>query len=98
MRAAGIEHIDELDRPLRRRLKVVPKRKQQEIIIIIIIIQNHPAYKGDVLKGGENSVILWHLRLLGHDRFLLRFPQEKKRIGTAWLTPTPAPLLRRWHP
>jgi hypothetical protein len=25
-------------------------------------------HKGDVLKGGENSVILWHLRLLGHDR------------------------------
>jgi hypothetical protein len=25
-------------------------------------------------------------------------PKRKKRIGTAWLTPTPAPLWRRWHP
>jgi hypothetical protein len=25
-------------------------------------------------------------------------PKKKKRIGTAWLIPTPAPLWRRWHP
>ncbi len=46
----------------------------------------------------ENSVISWHLRLqLGQDRFVLS-PPPKEADWTAWLTPTPAPLLRRWHP